>query len=365
MISSVQFENFKCFRALRLEYRPLTLLTGINGGGKSTALQPLLLAAQGLRTQGVQWPLNGAFVRLGACGDVLPSEAKDLTINVVISTTGTSGSKFERSLRAGDGNTLREIRRRTDSTRKNVSDAGVVKILKSLIVLSPWRQVNTDHFPERALSVSRGDVGEDGRYAPSIFAAHEEYEVDPKRAHPLTPNGSLRKTLNAYLNDLFPGAEADVEAIPEISALRLGFRLSTSSKFVRPANMGYGLSYVFPILIALLCADMGGVVVIDSPEAHLHPSAQSRIGQIIARFAAAGLQIVVETHSDHLLNGVRLAIKNDILSHEDVSVHFFSGVTQENTGVSTIRVDKAGALERWPVGFFDQAEKDLSMLLDW
>jgi predicted ATPase len=112
-------------------------------------------------------------------------------------------------------------------------------------------------------------------------------------------------------------------------------------------------------------AQEGQVVVIDSPEAHLHPFAQSQMGRLLAHFAAAGLQILIETHSDHLLNGVRLAVKDKVLSHEAARIHFFTGASADGHGVISPVLDAEGGVSEWPDGFFDQTEKDLSRLTGW
>jgi CRISPR-associated Cas5-like protein len=147
--------------------------------------------------------------------------------------------------------------------------------------------------------------------------------------------------------------------------MNLQFRLSEFGSWRRPSNIGYGLTYAFPILVALLGAIENQVIVIDSPESHLHPSAQSQMGRILASFAAAGVQTIVETHSDHLLNGVRLAVRDGILSSEDLRIHFFRGVSGAEHGVTRPRIGAGGEIYEWPEGFFDQGEKDLSRLAGW
>jgi len=89
------------------------------------------------------------------------------------------------------------------------------------------------------------------------------------------------------------------------------------------------------------------------------------MGLILSRFAAAGQRIVIETHSDHLVNGVRLAIIEGILSDDQLAVYFFAGVNQEGHGVTSPRLDAQGKLNVWPKGFFDQSEEDLSRLAGW
>ncbi len=115
----------------------------------------------------------------------------------------------------------------------------------------------------------------------------------------------------------------------------------------------------------MLAAREDQIVVVDSPEAHLHPFAQSQMGMLLAHFAAAGVQIIVETHSDHLLNGVRLAVKKGIVGNSDVRIHFFTGAGPTGHGVLSPALDSEGRIDEWPEGFFDQLERDLSRLAGW
>ena len=108
--------------------------------------------------------------------------------------------------------------------------------------------------------------------------------------------------------------------------------------------------------------------MVDSPEAHLHPSAQSVMGQILAHFAAAGVQIFAETHGDHVLNGVRLAVSKGSIQPRAVAVHFFNVVPEQPDGPAHIVspfFDSKGNLSEWPTGFFDQADRDLAALAGW
>lgn len=136
----------------------------------------------------------------------------------------------------------------------------------------------------------------------------------------------------------------------------------------RPANIGFGLTYAFPIIVAGLLAKKEQVLVIDSPEAHLHPLGQSKIGYFLGVIAAAGVQVIVETHSDHVLNGIRLAVAKKAISNESVGIHFFSSSNsgEENRPkIVSPQVDVNGSLSEWPSGFFDQTDKDLAALSGW
>ena len=100
--------------------------------------------------------------------------------------------------------------------------------------------------------------------------------------------------------------------------------------------------------------------IVENPEAHLHPAGQSEIGRFLVRLAATGVQVVIETHSDHVFNGIRLAVTGEgLLAAKDVAIHFLGPDESEGTEIS---LGNTGALDVWPSGFFDRAEHDLAAL---
>jgi predicted ATPase len=363
MITSLEIQNFKCFADLRLSFGGLTLLTGFNAGGKTTAIQPLLLLAQGSvrSTDPASYSLNGGLVRLGTVADVLPTNQE------------SGGIRF--GLRAMDGESTWAFSTRAGDRSIRVTDAVHTRTaegeaqpgnLSEVIYISAVREGTADVFPIPALDDERpADVGVDGRYAAYWYDRMVDEPVPESRRHPDEPATSVRKQLDAWLSYLFPGAQANVQAMPQVSLMSLQFRLSEIGDWRRPVNVGYGLTYVFPILVALLSAKDGQTIVIDSPEAHLHPFAQSQMGRLLGRFAAAGVQVIVETHSDHLLNGARLAVRDGTTPAENVRIYFFTGATAAGNGVISLALDPEGRIENWPEGFFDQTEKDLSRLAGW
>ena len=366
MITSIEIENFKCFRHLSLPLGALTLFTGLNGGGKSSAIQPLLLLAQAARmspdAQGL--PLNGPLVHLGTVGDVLPSDraAKSLAFEIA---DGEITRRWEFTAKAGD----RFLRpsRKTSSKQSlgNKTKAHELGSLGRVTYLSAIREGTADAFPLPDTDEASRDVGIDGSFAPNLYNLLADEEVPSEKLKDGEVASSFRKQLDAWISTLFPEAQANVQLIPQLSLLNLQFRLSEIGTWRRPINIGYGLTYAFPILVALLAAQRDQLVIIDSPEAHLHPYAQSQMGRLLAHFAAAGVQILIETHSDHLLNGVRLAVKDRKLPSSSLKLHFFTRASHDGHGVMSPEIDADGRISEWPDGFFDQAEKDLSQLANW
>jgi predicted ATPase len=137
------------------------------------------------------------------------------------------------------------------------------------------------------------------------------------------------------------------------------------SKRYRSTNVGFGITYTLPILIALLSATPDTLILLENPEAHLHPKGQSKMGELLALAASGGVQIIVETHSDHILNGIRLAVRRGV-KPEDIQLHYFDRYLQKGQAITKIispRIYQDGGIDKWPDGFFDQAEKDLMELL--
>ena len=376
MIKSLEIENFKCFNQLRLEFGHLTLLTGFNSGGKSSAIQPLLLLGPSLRNRVdiKYFPLNGPLVHLGTVGEVL-SEGKNGSGVTFVVASDVETTRWKTYSQAGD----RFLTIVSSETRLSpgLPDQSIPELpkdgqgsvyyaLSTLSYLSAVREGTSDAYPmPESSGEGMVDVGVDGGYASYWYEQFVDDEVPLERRLLSEEATSVRKQLDAWLSSLFPGAQANVQQFTQIALESLQFRLTGTGTWRRPANVGYGFTYAFPILVALLTAKKGQTIVIDSPEAHLHPSAQSKMGQLIAKFASAGIQIIVETHSDHLLNGVRLAVKDGFLRPESLRIHFFNGVGAEGHGVSTPAIDREGRLNSWPDGFFDQSEQDLGRLAGW
>jgi CRISPR-associated Cas5-like protein len=374
MITALELENFKCFSRLRLSMGPLTLLTGYNAGGKSSAIQPLLLLAQAARSGGNpdSIALNGPMIRLGTVGDLVPanvspssvafkveSEAFSLSCNLK-GRAGERHFEVEHSVSPAADNSGADV----DLDRKAEQD--LRRVIGRLSYLSAVRTSPEDSYPTPELHWgSEIDVGIDGRFAAYWHDRLADSVVPRARCYPNESADSFRKQFDAWFSTLFPNGQATAQHYPTLSAQSLQFRISEFGVWRRPANVGYGFSYAFPVLVALLGAAERQVVIIDSPEAHLHPLAQSRMGRLIAHMAAAGVQVIVETHSDHLLNGIRLALKEGPLKASEFKVHFFSGVSDSGNGVLSLRVDGDGRIHRWPEGFFDQSEKDMARLSGW
>jgi len=212
---------------------------------------------------------------------------------------------------------------------------------------------------------NRGTVGARGEFAAGTLYAYRDLDVVPI---PMSPQPDALKLLNqvrGWLAHLFPGSDLQMQKVPYSAHVTLGFRTSISQDFYMPQNVGFGLTQVFPILVAALAAAQGGIVAIENPEVHLHPAGQAEIARFLAAVAASGRQVIVESHSDHVLSGIRRAVKDGLLPKTSVAIHFFRPRSDEGAQIISPQVDQNGDLDTWPEGFFDQFDKDASYFAGW
>ena len=156
-----------------------------------------------------------------------------------------------------------------------------------------------------------------------------------------------------------------MEWFPETSVTRLRFKTpGLRAEWTRAPNAGFGVSYALPVVVAALRAAAGGLLLVENPEAHLHPAGQSAIGGFLAQVAADGVQVFLETHSDHVLNGIRKTVAEGAaaLGEEHAVIHFFRDEDDGDGAVESMKVRQTGQLTEWPAGFFDQAQVDLAAL---
>ncbi len=380
MIRAVRMERFKCFDFLNLPLSPLTLFTGFNAAGKSTALQTLLLLSQTLRSQrrSSELRLQGPLVNLGAPLDVINRICGGSEMSLGLKTDEAEllwrfvTDDSRRALKATQlefisGDSISSVATSFDGIRPSGLHEPcreTLTALDRLIFLSGSRQVDTDLFPIPEVSDdSVGDVGPIGQYAAWWFHQEGDNPASPSRGlgSAQAPT-TIRHQINAWAADLFPGIEFNALPVSGTNQMRLEIKSGPTSGWTRPANVGYGITYAFPTLTAGLTAVAGQTLIIDSPEAHLHPRGQARMGAFLAQMAAAGVQILVETHSDHVMDGVRIAIREGILRPEDAAFHYFMR-NESTTDIRTPQIDADGRLSDWPEGFFDQHRRNMASLV--
>lgn len=386
MLTRIDLRHFKCFEMLKLPLCPLTLLSGTNSSGKSSALQALVLLHQTMREH--EWSsrlmLNGGAVRLGTAADVIDQVHGRSGFGIVL-LDGDARFQWEFE---GDRN---EMSMAVKSVSGEMDDGTVWEVdgtgplhyllpapfdgfgdrlagrLRRLTYLTAERLGPREHyaFYDRQLTPV---VGPRGQHAASVLHSRRDDRVLDGLLSPDAVRRTLFPQVEAGMRRFFPGCELTIERVPRANSVTLGIRPSDDAEFLRPVHVGFGVTQVLPIVVAVMSAGEDDLLLIENPEIHLHPAGQAEMGVFLAQAAAAGAQVVIETHSDHVLNGIRRAVKAGVTKPDHVALHFFRPRREgggEQAQVVSPSLDDDGNVDEWPGGFFDQFDKDMTYFAGW
>lgn len=363
MIDYVRLKNFKCFRDETIRFGGLTILAGLNGAGKSSVIQAVLALRQRWGPIPVS-PWRGSLVNLGRFSDVLHSDAPDDSVRIEASFFESKGKaclEVDPSLRGGESEATGV---NTDAEKWFQGDVFYLSADR----LGPR---HTLPYLEEG-HVSATPLGTRGEHVLWYLDKFGDSPVHRCVRHHADPKNTLVAQTSAWLSVISPGAELQIKVIPEADQAVATFRYArpsdVSSSPFRAGNVGFGLSYGLSPIVALLApkrkaqSAVDHLVIVENPEAHLHPAGQTSLAELASRTVAGGAQVILETHSDHVLDGVRLAVRDSILSPDQVVIHYFEREGLE-VQVTTPMLASNGQLDVWPAGFFDQHERNLSRLI--
>ena len=156
-------------------------------------------------------------------------------------------------------------------------------------------------------------VGYQGEYAISILSSEiAKTHLVPPHCALVADEADLRliNVVEQWMQYIVPGININAQRLEEVNRSFVKY-----NGVDKPHNVGFGISYVLPIIVAGLIASENDILIIENPEAHLHPLGQTRIGYFLAKIAANNIQVVVETHSELLIDGMQLAVLDDMLPH--------------------------------------------------
>lgn len=359
MISYVRVQRFKRFADCSLDLAPLTLLTGLNGSGKTSILHALVLAHEACSGAAQIVELNGpSGLQLGTAEDVLNTDADKPTIAI---TVGDGEQQVRYELDGSSGSRL-YLRKAAFASQRLPPFGGSPRAFSYLCAerLGPRSVLGASARDTEDLG-----VGVQGEHCAQVLALHgHSHRVAPERRHPTAreeEHALLKYQAEVWLSEMTRPVQLKAEWFPRTAVTSLRFGTSNGDEVLAP-NMGFGLSYALPIVLAGLYAPARGLLIVENPEAHLHPVGQSKMGGFLAAVAHSGVQVIVETHSDHVLNGVRRAIAEQRLSATSALVQFFDDEESGAPRVQKLAFTKHGGLSDWPRAFFDQYQLDVAAL---
>lgn len=363
MIKEISIKNFKCFDQITLTMKKVNVLTGINGMGKSTLIQALLLLRQSFLKNSTMGGLflNGKYVQLGNAQDVLYEKAQEETISFGYRTDMTH--QFFEYQYMPDSDILslnHEVSGEPDETI-----FGNHFVYLSAYRIEPqelYRITNEEEMANR-------EFGNNGEFALQYLSLFGDGDVENKAVILEDKLGStLINQTRVWLDKVSPGVSPKVVLNTQLRTSEVRYEFiegKDKTNSYKSINVGFGITYVLPLIVAILSAKKGEVIIIENPEAHIHPAGQRMLGELIARAGEGGVQFIIETHSDHILNGVRLSVKKKRIAGEDIQLTFFYKDDKDDYKHKYVspKILEDGRLDSWPEGFFDEWDKALYELI--
>lgn len=362
MIKKIHLENFKCFESMDFDLSNINILTGINGMGKSTLIQSLLLLMQSSKSLGnsERVLLNGEFVQLGYGRDILYEAAgENEEIVIEIDENGENASfKFKYEAFSDELELV-----------NNVSKLPQFCDLEKSCYLSAYRIAPSPLYDiTNEKNLKKRNFGNNGVYALQYLKEFGGKCICNSELCKDSLDNTLREQVSKWMNEIVPGVSihVDVDIMKNIAELGYSFRENDrQTNTYSCMNVGFGITYVLPIIVALLSAEKGDLLILENPEAHIHPSGQRKLGELIGLVGQSGVQLIVETHSDHILNGIRIAVKKGWVDCDNVKTMFFykDKADMNKHKYDTPHINQKGHIDFWPESFFDTWDEALVELL--
>lgn len=358
MISKISIQNYKCWIDQEVIFRPLTILAGGNAVGKSSVIQSILLTKKAYENahdgEILTSDING--INLGLPKNII---SKDRTFEeIIIKSFFKNGENRDVVLSIGN-----EITSPLSLLIKNKKN-----ILENSNPFSHFQYLNAERIgPRISSNISSNsvlNVGNKGEFTNHIINKATLLKQKIHDAMRASNIANFSANCEGWLDIIIPGTQLSVSSYEEVNKVTIKYKnVKTSSDAYVPTATGFGLTYVLPIIVSgLLLSELkDSIIIIENPEAHLHPYGQSKIGKFLALLSTCGVQVIVETHSEHVINGARLQLAKMEKSNT-MLVNFFD-LIEDNINIEKIEINKHGELEKWPKGFFDQSKTDLRELL--
>lgn len=355
ILDKISINNYKCHSHTEITLRPMTLLVGTNSSGKSSVIQSLLLAVHNSTPSLGMSALNGHLVSIGNF-----SEARNLITNAKTFEIGISGKEEELNFEFFPiDDKFENADSKITTNSKRLSDY-LNYANKNVHYLSAHRIGGQDLYVKNFDNYDR--YGLNGEYAIDYYQHHKSSPIDGSLIKN-SDSETLESQVNHWLEYIFDHTIA-TSTLSGTDKVKSEYLLKTG-KSIRPKNIGSGISFVISIVILCLSSKRGDLIIIENPEIHLHPKAQSMLTEFFVMIANSGRQLVIESHSDHIFNGLRVSLYKDLIKLDDLSINFFT-LTKDTflTDHTTVQLNHHARILNGQDLLFDQFDNDINALLD-
>lgn len=238
------------------------------------------------------------------------------------------------------------------------------KLSTSIWYLGPVREQPKWSYTSYGLSRQARDVGIRGEYTASVLASYGKSPTDYVNPLGESVTKSLEDATADWLEYFDLGRRAEAAEERTFGTVLKIADTQSQSLYGLP-SLGYGVSQVLPIIVVALVAPVNSTILLEQPELHLHPRLQSRIADFLLFQTRRSKQFIVESHSEHFINRIRLRIaqSEDPEFSETTAIYF----TRREEGKSTferVKFNKYGAYDMWPEGFFDEASVEAQQIME-
>lgn len=349
-MATLQLNNFKCFEHKEITLQRLSILVGYNSVGKSSVIQSLLLLHDAMNASNPRLFINGTHGwNVGYSKDLINDKSQEHSIAISFNDDDESAHVVLESQEPMD-------------LYLQIAEFGCSRMNNQKMYYLSAERVGP-RTSQSLTNMNYSYVGPHGENSAQVLLENSYYKVPFDKQYPGSKNPYLENQVNHWLKEIIPFSSVTAKSSPDTMTARIAVvDQNHPSLDMYATNVGFGISYVLPIIITCLLAEPGSYVLIENPEAHLHPAAQSAMGRFLSFMSSQGLRIIVETHSDYIVTGVQLFVAAKPDCQKDVVINFFGRDENGEVSIKEITMNEKAVLSEWPKGFIDQSAHDFREL---
>ena len=339
MLKQLNITNLKSIEKANLKLASLTLLTGANSVGKSTALQALMLLIKNSHPVN-RYSMEEQIRYLDNFAAIRNKKTNARNVNIEVHDDKNIGHSIDITMDDIVVNSL------LDYEFESIQNVPAPELL--------YLNANRIGAQELVPTSSR-KVGALGEFLFSHFEKIKGRALCEKMAK-FEGSKTIAYQLSQWLS-FITGSELELITEQIGDHVKVSFKVKEIESTVSPFNLGVGVSYLSKVLIICLMAKTGDLLLIENPEVQLHPKSQALLGVFLSFIARNGIQLIVETHCEHLINKIRVEVSKENIDSDDVVIHYKPS-TQDP--FQTLFLDAHGHFMdkeenrlSFPKGFFD------------